>query len=222
MLFAAGLGTRMAPLTADRPKPMIPVAGRPLIDHALGLLDGVDTGPVVINLHYLPRQIQDHLQGRHGIRFSHEPRLLETGGGLRKALPLLNGNPVITLNTDAVWTGPGPVGQLLRHWDPGRMEALLLTVPKDRAVGHGGKGDFIADSDGRLRRGAGDVYTGLQIIRTDRLAGIADPVFSLGRIWDDMAASGTLFGIEHKGGWCDVGRPESIALAEMMLGKADV
>lgn len=222
MLFAAGLGTRMAPLTASRPKPMIPVAGRALIDHALALLDGADVGPVVVNLHYFPDQIRAHLAGRPGIRFSEESLLLETGGGLRQALPLLGSNPVITLNTDAVWTGPSPLPRLLRHWDPDRMEALLLTVPRARASGHGGKGDFLTDAAGRLWRGPGDVYTGLQILRTDRLAAIADPVFSLGRIWDDMAAAGTLFGLGHDGGWCDVGRPEAIALAETLLENADV
>lgn len=222
MLFAAGLGTRMAPLTADRPKPMIPVAGLPLIDHALALLDGVDLGPVVINLHYRPEQIRAHLAERPGIRFSTETVLLETGGGLRQALPLLGADPVITLNTDAVWTGPSPIERLIRHWDPDRMEALLLVVPKARAVGHTGAGDFVADTEGRLVRGPGDVYTGLQIIRTDRLAAIPDPVFSIGRIWDQMAADGTLFGLCHTGGWCDVGRPEAIALAEALLGETDV
>lgn len=222
MLFAAGLGTRMAPLTAERPKPMVPVAGRPLIDHALQLLEGLDLGPVVVNLHYFPEQIRNHLRSRPGIRFSDEPVLLETGGGLHHALPLLGGDPVITLNTDAVWTGPGPIARLLRHWNPDRMEALLLTVPKDRATGHSGGGDFVADGDGRLARGAGEVYTGLQIIRTGRLAAISDPVFSIGRIWDQMAEAGTLFGLSHTGGWCDVGRPEAIAQAEAMLGAADV
>jgi len=222
MLFAAGLGTRMAPLTADRPKPMIPVAGRPLIDHALALLEGVETGPVVVNLHYFPDQIRAHLAGRSEICFSEEPVLLETGGGLRQALPLLGGDPVVTLNTDAVWGGPSPLARLIAAWDPSRMEALLLTVPKHRATGHSGKGDFVADADGRLVRGPGDIYTGLQIIRTARLAAIPDAVFSIGRIWDEMAEKGTLFGLQHHGGWCDVGRPEAIPLAEAMLGTADV
>ena len=102
------------------------------------------------------------------------------------------------------------------------LEALLLTVPKARATGHSGGGDFVADGEGRLARGAGEVYTGLQIIRTGRLAAISDPVFSIGRIWDQMAEAGTLFGLSHTGGWCDVGRPEAIAQAEAMLGAADV
>ncbi len=222
MLFAAGLGTRMGALTADRPKPLIPVAGRPLIDHALALLKGVKVGPVVVNLHYHPEQIRAHLTDHSEIRFSDEPVLLETGGGLRAALPELGGNPVVTLNTDAVWTGPSPLERLIRHWDPARMEALLLLVPRDRAVGHIGGGDFLVDAEGRLRRGPGEVYTGLQIIRTDRLAEIADPVFSIGRIWDRMAEAGTLFGLGHEGGWCDVGRPDCIPLAEALLENADV
>ncbi len=219
MLFAAGLGTRMATLTATRPKPLIPVAGRALIDHALDQV--ADAEPIVVNLHYRPDQIRAHLAQRPDIRFSAETdTILETGGGLKLALPLLGAGPVFTLNTDAVWTGPKALGQLAAAWDGARMDALLLLVPRARAVGHTGAGDFLMDADGRLTRGPGLVYSGAQILRTEGLADIDDPVFSLNRLWNRMLAAGRLFGLVHPGGWCDVGRPECIPLAEQMLREA--
>lgn len=221
MLFTAGFGTRMDPLTRDRPKPLIPVGGRTLLDHALAVVDGAGASRIVANLHYLPDQIVRHLAGRPDVAFSAETdRILETGGGLRQALPLLGEGPVVTLNTDAVWTGANPIVELRRAWRPDRMDGLLLLVPRPRATGHQGAGDFDLDPEGRLRRGRGFVYTGAGIVRTEGLARIADPVFSLNRLWDDMAAAGRLFGTLHAGGWCDVGRPESIALAESLLAEA--
>ena len=222
MLFAAGLGTRMGSLTAHRPKPLIAVGGRMLIDHALAQAAGVQR--VVVNLHYLPDQIRAHLSGRSGILFSHETEtILETGGGLRRALPLLRSDPVFTLNSDAVWTGPGALAQLSSVWDKDRMDGLLLLVPKGRASGHSGKGDFTMDAGGRLMRGVDLVYTGAQIIVTGSLTSIAENAFSLNLVWNKMAAEGRLFGVIHQGGWCDVGRPEAIPLAEALLqGSADV
>jgi N-acetyl-alpha-D-muramate 1-phosphate uridylyltransferase len=216
MLFAAGLGTRMGALTADRPKPLIKVAGKALIDHALDQATEVDR--IVVNLHYRADQIRAHLGGRAEIMFSDElETLLETGGGLRHALPLLKSDTVFTLNTDAVWTGAGAIAQLADVWDPVKMDGLLLLVPKDRAIGHGGHGDFALERDGRLIRGSDTVYTGAQIIKTDGLAAISDKVFSLNMLWDRMLGNGRLFGMLHRGDWCDVGRPESIALATAML-----
>lgn len=221
MLFAAGLGTRMRPLTLDRPKPLIEVGGKALIDHALDLSDGV--GRIAVNLHYLPDRIRSHLAGRRRIVFSDESgTILETGGGLKRALPLLGADPVFTLNSDAVWAGPNPLDRLAAAWRPEAMEALLLLIPRERALGHAGPGDFHLGADGRLTRGPGLVYSGAQILSTGRVAATADAVFSLNRIWDEMAAEGRLFGTVYEGRWCDVGRPESIALAEEMLGAADV
>ena len=217
MLFAAGFGTRMGALTRDRPKPLIEVAGRTLLDHALALTAGVTTR--VVNAHYKADQIQAHI-ARHdpGVAISVEsPDILDTGGGLRKALPLLAADPVFTLNTDAVWTGPNPLDTLRAAWDGTRMEALLLLVPPQAALGHAGGGDFTLAPDGTLARGPGAVYSGAQILRTDRLGEIREAAFSLNRLWDAMTARGTLHGVLHPGQWCDVGRPEGIALAEEML-----
>ena len=220
MLFAAGLGTRMAPLTADRPKPLIPVAGCPLIDHALALTQVPCVGTRVVNVHYRGEMIRDHLSGQD-VAISAEDPLLETGGGLRHALPLLGAGPVMTLNTDAVWRGPNPLSRLADAWRPG-MEALLLLVPKARVTGHVGPGDFTISAGGRLTRARDLIYTGAQIVRTDGLADVPHAAFSLNLVWDAMAARGGLHGIVYDGDWCDVGRPESIALAEDLLTRSDV
>lgn len=220
LLFAAGFGTRMAPLTDTRPKPLIEVAGRALLDHAIDLCHGAGLRRLVVNTHYRAEQIAAHLEGR-GVAISHEhPEILETGGGLRAALPLLGPGPVFTLNTDAIWTGPNPLSALAAAWDGARMDALLMCVPRAAAIGHAGPGDFDRDAEGRLGRGGPLVYGGVQIVDPARLAEIPDRAFSLNILWDRAAAEGRLHGLRHPGRWCDVGRPESIPLAEALL--ADV
>ncbi|WP_347267050.1 nucleotidyltransferase family protein [Paracoccus sp. (in: a-proteobacteria)] len=216
MVFAAGKGTRMAPLSDVTPKPLIRVGGQTLLDRALALAAEAGAGPVVVNIHHLGGQIRDHIAGR-GIAVSDESGLLlETGGGLRKALPLLGPGPVITLNPDAVWTGPNPVSALLAHWRED-MDALLMLVPLVCTHGRRGGGDFGLDTAGRLSRGGDLVYGGAQIIRPDRLAEIPGEVFSLNRLWDLLIAGGRAHGLVHAGQWCDLGRPDCIALAEALL-----
>jgi MurNAc alpha-1-phosphate uridylyltransferase len=223
MIFAAGFGTRMGALTADRPKPLIPVAGRALIDHALDVARGAGAGRVVVNVHYLADQMEAHLAGS-GVAISDErAQILETGGGLRAALPLLGPGPVAVLNSDGIWTGANPLAELAGAWDPDRMEALLLLLPVDETRGHGTKGDFRLDRDGRISRGEGGedhVYIGAQILQPGRLAGVAEAAFSLNPVWNQMIAAGTAYGIRHQGGWCDVGHPEGIAEAERLLHSA--
>lgn len=215
MLFAAGLGTRMAPLTKALPKPLVEVGGIPLVDHAIRQIDAAAVPRIVVNLHYKAEMIRTHLADRRDVAFSDETgELLDTGGGLKAALPLLGDGPVFTMNTDAVWSGGNPLSELAAAWDGARMEALLLLVHRDRAIGHSGEGDFDIGADGRLRRGSSYVYTGVQVIRTERIARMAERVFSLNRVWDAMIAEGRLFGTVHRGGFCDVGRPDCIALAE--------
>lgn len=221
MVFAAGFGTRMAPLTADRPKPLIEVGGRTLLDHALALAEGQGIARIVVNAHYRAGQIAAHLAGRPGIAVRTEvPAILDTGGGLRAALPLLGAGPVFTLNSDAVWAGPNPLATLRATWDPARMDALLLLLPPGRATGHAGTGDFRIGADGTLSRGPGLVYSGAQIVEPARLAAFEEPVFSLNALWDALIAEGRLHGVLHPGGWCDVGRPEAIPLAEALLREA--
>ena len=223
MLFAAGFGTRMGALTRDRPKPLIAVAGRSLLDHALALADEAGITRPAINLHYRGDQIAAHLAGRDVALSWESEMILETGGGLKAARPLLGSGPVLTLNTDAVWTGANPLRELASAWDTVRMEALLLLVPLSRAMGHEGSGDFNLGADGRISRaegGPGLVYVGAQILNPARLAGFSQRVFSLNLLWDRMIAEGSAYGLIHDGGWCDVGRPEGIALAEALLAQS--
>lgn len=216
MIFAAGLGTRMRPLTDTRPKPLIEVGGQTLLDRALAMGRAAGAGPIVVNSHYLGAQIAGHLAGQK-VAISDEPgQILDTGGGLRKALPLLGAGPVMTLNPDVVWTGPNPLTALMAAWRED-MDALLALVPLARATARLGAGDFAMEPGGRIARKGDFVYAGAQILRPDRLAAIPDEVFSLNRLWDLMIADGRAFGMVHSGGWCDVGRPEAIALAEDML-----
>ena len=216
MIFAAGLGTRMRPLTDNCPKPLVRVGDHTLLDRALELGRDAGCAPIVVNTHYLGQQIADHLAGQD-IAISHEPQILDTGGGLRRALPLLGDGPVATLNPDVVWTGPNVLAALARAWDGDRMDALLALVPVARATARQGAGDFALDAQGRIARRGDHVYAGAQILRTDLLADIPDPAFSLNVLWDRMIARGRAFGMVHPGGWCDVGYPEAIPLAEAML-----
>lgn len=220
MLYAAGFGTRMGALTAQQPKPLVQVAGKPLIDHALTVIDAAGIADITVNLHYLAAQIEQHLKHRT-IKFSHETgQILDTGGGLKAAARFLGHGPVFTLNTDAVWTGLNPISQLLAAWDPERMDALLLLLPQDQALGHTGTGDFLLHDDNRITRAKGasaPVYLGAQILKTDRVFAMSETVFGLNLIWDQMIDQGRAYGILHQGGWCDVGRPEGIVLAEGLL-----
>jgi N-acetyl-alpha-D-muramate 1-phosphate uridylyltransferase len=222
MMFAAGFGTRMKHLTHDQPKPMVKVAGRPLIDHALDLANAIAPDRIVANLHYKPEPLLAHLKGRSVQTIVEEPDILETGGGLRNALPLLGKGPVFTMNTDAIWAGPNPLAMLQDAWNPDIMDALLIGIPTAQAVGHSGTGDFVMDQDGRLTRGPGVIYGGVQIIKTDLLETIPDQAFPLNLLWDKMLTMGRMYGVRYTGKWCDVGHPEGITLAENMLRDADV
>jgi MurNAc alpha-1-phosphate uridylyltransferase len=173
-------------------------------------------GPIVVNTHYHADLLRAHLASKPVLISDETDLLRETGGGLRHALHLLGQEPVITMNTDAVWNGGNPIEQLASFWRP-EMEALLLLVPKEQVRGHLGKGDFLIGKRDRLLRAPEHIYTGVQIIRTETLAGIASEVFSLNMIWDQMAERGGLYGAIYDGVWCDVGQPSSIPLAEAML-----
>ncbi len=222
MLFAAGFGTRMRHLTEDRPKPLVEVGGAPLIAHTLSLANEFAPRKIVANLHYKPDQLAEYLQ-REGVETILEsPEILDTGGGLKNALPTLGQGPVFTANTDAVWQGPNPFAYLVDAWQPEIMDALLLCIPRDRSLGHAGAGDFLADEEGRLRRGPGAVYGGIQIIKTDGLDDIPQTAFSLNLLWSRILENGRLFGLSYPGKWCDVGSPEGIPLAETLLEKTDV
>ncbi|SFD68161.1 nucleotidyltransferase family protein [Roseivivax sediminis] len=216
MVFAAGFGTRMRPLTDDCPKPLLPVAGRNLLDRTLDLAREHGELRIVVNAHYLAGRIEAHLAGTD-IAVAVEPEILDTGGGLKAALPLLGADTVFTSNSDAVWRGPNPFGVLAAAWRPEEMDALLLTVPLPQALGRKGGGDFGLQDDGQLMRGGDRVYTGVQILKTARVAAVPERIFSLNTVWDAIAAEGRLYGTTYCGEWCDVGHPEGIALAETLV-----
>jgi len=222
MIFAAGFGTRMRELTAARPKPLIPVLGRPLIDRALDLAHEAGCTPVVVNTHYLGPMIADHLAGTGVVISDEAGEILETGGGLKKALPLLPGRSVMTLNPDAVWRGPNPLAALRAAWDPERMDALLLVQDAARVRGRGAKADFVLAPDGRIERAAGRngvLYLGAQVVKAAQVAAWPERVFSLNAVWNGMIAAGRAHGLPYAGDWCDVGSPEGLAEAEAMLGR---
>ncbi len=215
MIFAAGFGKRMGRMTESVPKPMLSLAGRPMIDHSIDLAREAGINRIVANTHYLHDRIAPHLLA-HDVVVHHEvPDILDTGGGLKSALSDLGSGPALTLNPDAAWTGRNPLTQLLEAWLPD-MQALLLLVSTETAGRSAECGDFSLES-GKIHRKGPYLYTGAQIIRTEKLREIGDPVFSLNRYWDLLAESGPLHGLIHDGGWFDIGHPDGLARAEVML-----
>lgn len=216
-MFAAGFGTRMRPLTLDRPKPLVKVAGQTLLDHTLHLAREVNPQKIVVNTHYKAQMIEEHLDNQDVVTLREHPDILETGGGLRHALPLLGDGPIVTTNTDAIWKGPNPFECLLQHWDPDRMEALLLCVPLSQTIGRAGGGDFTLRADGQLDRRGDEVFGGIQILKPHWLHKVDEQVFSLNKVWNLIRQNNQLFGARYPGRWCDIGTPDGIALAEDML-----
>lgn len=232
MLMAAGIGKRMRPLTATRPKPLVKVAGQALIDHALDRIEAAGIGRVVVNVHYLADTVEAHVTARArrngrttDYLFSDErDLLLETGGGLMKARPLLGDAPFLCANSDNIWID-GPVdsiAMLADQWDDARMDALLLLVPHARAHCHSGLGDFHMDAVGQIsrrRRGkvAPFVFTGVQILSPRLLADPPEPVFSTNVFWDRAIAAGRCYGVSHPGLWFDVGTPTAIPVVEAVI-----
>lgn len=217
MIFAAGFGTRMGALTADRPKPMLDLAGRRLIDRAIDIGEDAGCAPIVANTHYRAEVLAPVLAAR-GVAVAHEAdRILDTGGGLKAALPRLEQGRIATLNPDAGWSGPNPLRTLLDAPWPAGAGALLLLVPVDRAIARTRPGDFTLVADGRVMRGGPEVYTGAQLIEAEAVRAIPDEVFSLNVVWDRLAAEGRLFGLVYPGRWCDVGHPEGLRAAETLL-----
>jgi len=228
MVLAAGLGLRMRPLTLERPKPLIKVAGRTMLDYALDRLVDAGVRRAVVNTHYLGGMIADHLADRNKpeIILSDEPEALETGGGVRAALDHLGDEPFYVVNADIVWLdGPGSaLRQMAALWDPERMDALLLLNPTASAIGYDGAGDYFIEPDGVLRRRAEfeiapQVYAGVQIVKPElyRDPSLPPGKFSNNRIWDKAQSTGRLFGTRHDGLWFHVGTPGALAEAEEII-----
>lgn len=228
MVLAAGLGKRMRPLTATRPKPLVEVAGRTLLDRALDHLRAAGVRRAVVNVHYLADRIEAHLARRSeglDIAISDErAALLETGGGVAKALPLIDADPFFVINSDNMWVD-GPVDTLrllAQRWDEESMDALLLLVPLARATGYEGLGDFHMDPVGRLRRRNGlrvapFVFSGIQILSKRLFADAPDGAFSLNRLYDRALEAGRLYGLVHPGLWFHVGTPGAVNETEALL-----
>lgn len=224
MILAAGLGLRMRPITLTLPKPLVPVAGRTMLDRVLDHLDRVDARRKVVNLHWLGETIRSHLDGRGDVVFSEEPELLETGGGVAKALSHLGSAPFFVCNADMIWTdGAEPsLARLQRAFDPARMDGLLLLQPVETAFGYDGKGDFHLGADGRLTRRKADettplMFAGVQILHPRLFEGHPGGKFSLNLLYDKAMASDRLFGIVHDGRWYHIGTPQALTEAEALI-----
>lgn len=229
MVMAAGLGKRMRPLTATRPKPLVEVAGKPLIDHVFDRLRASGVERAVVNVHYLADALEAHLNNRvAGIDLvvsDERKRLMETGGGIVQARDLIGDAPFLVVNSDNLWVdGPSDAIRMLSaQWDDARMDALLLMVPLARANHHSGQGDFRLAPDGRIlgRRQPGKlapfVYTGVQILSPRVIADWPEGPFSTMLFWERAIAAGRAYGLVHQGLWFDVGTPAAVGKTETML-----
>lgn len=232
MVMAAGLGKRMRPLTATRPKPLVEVAGKPLIGHVFDRLRAAGVKRAVVNVHYLADAMEAYLKARVKdieVLVSDERRMLmETGGGLVQARDLLGDKPFLCVNSDNLWVD-GPIDAiraLADQWDDAKMDALLLVVPLARANGHGGKGDFRIDAFGRIieRRKPGRlapfVYTGVQILSPRVIRDWPEGPFSTNLFWNRAIEAGRAWAVVHQGLWFDVGTPQAIGMTEAVLADA--
>jgi N-acetyl-alpha-D-muramate 1-phosphate uridylyltransferase len=228
MIMAAGFGTRMRPLTNDRPKPLVELRGRTLLDHALDRLVAAGVTMVVINLHYRADQVKHHLARRHDIdiRYSMEDEILGTGGGVVKALPNFDGEPFFVLNSDSVWVEGyvAPLIAMQRVWQPDKMDGLLLLASMTTAMGYEGRGDFLLDANGHIARvpertSSPYAYPGVQIAHPRMFADAPPGAFSTNLMWDRAIAKGRLYGMRLDGVWIHVGTPEAHRDAETYLGR---
>lgn len=227
MVLAAGLGTRMKPLTDTLPKPLVPLAGRALLDHVLDRIADAGIPRAVVNVHYLADKIEAHVAARMrpAITISDErDALLETGGGVVRALPLLGATPFLIHNSDSVWIekGASNLRRLAAAWDPARMDSLLLLARRDTSLGYDGKGDFELHVDGRISRRLRDtesayVFAGVSIACPAMFEGAPQGGFSLNRLWDKAIERGRLMGLVLDGIWMHVGTPEALAEAENLI-----
>ncbi|MCW5697042.1 MAG: nucleotidyltransferase family protein [Bauldia sp.] len=228
MVLAAGLGKRMRPLTATLPKPLVKVGGRALVDHALDRLADAGVETAIVNVHYLADRVIDHLKARRRPRVlisDERAQLMETGGGVVKALPLLGEEPFYLINSDSFWIeGPRPnLATLFAAWQSAAMDALLMLAPATAAVGYEGAGDFFMDTSGRLaprpeRQVAPFVYTGVAIVNPSAMfADAPEGPFSLNILIDRVSEAGRLFGVRMDGMWFHVGTPAAVDEAERAL-----
>jgi MurNAc alpha-1-phosphate uridylyltransferase len=227
MVLAAGFGERMRPLTEKMPKPLVPVDGKPLLDHVLDRLAAAGVERAVVNVHYLADQIERHVAARKApqIVISDErAKLLNTGGGVVKALPKIGAEPFFHINSDTIWIdGVKPnLERLAEAFDPESMDALLLLAPSAHSIGYAGRGDFQMQTDGRLKKRAEAddapfVYAGAALLRPELFEDAPEDAFPLTALFDRAAAAGRLHGLRLEGVWMHVGTPEAIGQAEAAI-----
>ncbi len=227
MVLAAGFGVRMRPLTDTMPKPLVRVAGQPLLDHVLDKLSVAGVAEAVVNVHYLPDQIIEHTRGRKAPRIiisDERDQVLGTGGAVVKALPLLGDAPFFHLNSDTMWIdGVRPnLARLAEAFDPARMDILLLMAPTTSSIGYSGRGDYSMLPDGALRKRrelqvVPFVYAGAAIISPALFADAPSGEFSLTRMFDRANEQERLFGLRLDGVWMHVGTPDAVRAAEEAL-----
>ena len=215
MLFAAGFGTRMQPLTDETPKPLIEVAGQTLLDRTLDLALEGGIKKIAVNTHYLGSAIEKHLKDS-SVDIFHEQNILDTGGGLKNASSAFNGSTVFTSNSDAIWSGENPFLFLAKHWEDD-CDALLLCAQISNIHGREKPGDFDLSENGTINRAGNLVYLGIQIIRLSLVDEVSESVFSLNLIWDTLIERNRLKVATYSGQWCDVGRPENIVFGKQLL-----
>ncbi len=227
MVLAAGFGERMKPLTETMPKPLVAVDGKPLLDHVLDRLAAAGVERAVVNVHYLADQIEKHVAGRKAPKVTvsdEREKLLDTGGGVVKALKLLGSEPFFHINSDTIWIdGPRPnLSRLAEAFDPATMDALLLLAPTAESIGYAGRGDYSMAGDGRLVRRAEReiapfVYAGTAILSPKLFEGAPAGAFSLTKLFDRAVEAGRLHGLRLEGVWMHVGTPDAIGLAEAAI-----
>ncbi|HEY2865000.1 MAG TPA: nucleotidyltransferase family protein [Casimicrobiaceae bacterium] len=227
MILAAGFGTRMRPLTDVMPKPLVPVDGKPLINHVLDRLAAVGVGTAVVNVHHFADQIEQHLKPRRAPKIvisDERAEVLGTGGGVVKALPLLGAAPFFHVNADTLWIDgvKSNLERLAATFNPAHMDALLLLAPTATSVGYGGRGDFMMAPDGKLRRRPERevvpfVYAGVAILSPALFAGAPQGAFSLTDLFDRAIEQERLYGLRLEGVWMHVGTPDAVVAAERAI-----
>ena len=226
-ILGAGMGSRMRPLTDALPKPLVPLHGRPLIDHVIDRLKAVGVEKIIVNVHYLADQLEAHLQTHKDIKViisDERDSLLDTGGGLIKARPFLDDAPFFIHNSDSVWLEEegaehSNLSRLSKAFDAEKMESLLLLANRHTSLGYDGKGDFLLNEDGTLKRRSDKdetdyVFAGVSIARPSFLNDAPSGAFSLNHLWNQAISNNKLYGLKHQGLWMHVGTPEALIEAE--------
>jgi len=229
MVLAAGLGTRMRPLTNHVPKPLVKVRGRPLIDHVIDRLAAAGVELVVVNVHHHAALMKEHLAKRHDLEIhvsDESDRVLGSGGGIFKALPMLGGEPFFVHNADSIWVEAygRALPRMMARWNADEMDALLLVASLVNAIGYEGAGDFLMDADGRLSRVPEQrlspfAFPGVQIVHPRLFDGCKSGDFSINPLWDRAIARGRLYGVRLEGVWMHVGTPDALARTEEYLAE---